>query len=39
LLKFVQFTLTSVVKGGSVAKWLVCWTQAQKGPSSHDAVG
>jgi len=28
--------------GGSVAKWLVCWSQAQKGPGSnrsHDAVG
>ena len=29
-------------KGGSVAEWLVCWTQAQKGPGSNhsrDAVG
>ena len=29
-------------EGGSVAEWLACWTQAQKGPgsnSSHDAVG
>ena len=28
--------------GGSVAKWLECWTQAEKGPGSnrgHDAVG
>ena len=28
--------------GGSVAEWLACWTQAQKGPGSnrsHDAVG
>jgi len=28
--------------GGSVAEWLACWTQAQKGPDSnrsHDAVG
>ena len=27
---------------GSVAEWLVCWTQAQKGPGSNrsrDAVG
>jgi len=27
---------------GSVAKWLACWTQAQKGPGSNrsrDAVG
>jgi len=31
-----------VVKGGSVAEWLACWTQAQKGPGSNrsrDAVG
>ena len=29
-------------KGGSVAEWLACWTQAQKGVSSNrsrDAVG
>jgi len=29
-------------KCGLVAEWLVCWTQAQKGPGSnrsHDAVG
>ena len=27
-------------KGGSVAEWLACWTQAQKGlGSSRDAVG
>jgi len=28
-------------KGGSVAEWLACWTQAQKGPGSNrsaDAV-
>jgi len=28
--------------GGSVAEWLECWTQAQKGPDSNrsrDAVG
>jgi len=28
--------------GGSVAEWLACWTQAQKGPASNcsrDAVG
>jgi len=28
--------------GGSVAEWLACWTQAQKGPGSdrsRDAVG
>ena len=31
-----------VYRGGSVAEWLACWTQAQKGPGSnrsHDAVG
>jgi len=31
-----------IVLGGSVAKWLACWTQAEKGPGSnrsHDAVG
>jgi len=31
-----------VAKGGSVAEWLACWTQAQKGPGSNrsrDAVG
>jgi len=29
-------------KGGSVAEWLACWTQAQKGPGSNrnrNAVG
>ena len=29
-------------RGGSVAEWLACWTQAQKGPvtnRSRDAVG
>jgi len=29
-------------QGGSVAEWLACWTQAQKGPGlnhSRDAVG
>ena len=31
-----------MVWGGSVAEWLACWTQAQKGPGSNrsrDAVG
>ena len=30
------------LEGGSVAEWLACWTQAQKGPGSNrsrDAVG
>jgi len=29
--KHVCFVLY-IVTGGSVAEWLVCWTQAQKGP-------
>jgi len=32
----------SLSQGGSVAEWLACWTQAQKGPGSNrsrDAVG
>ena len=31
-----------VAVGGSVAEWLACWTEAQKGPSSNhscDTVG
>jgi len=31
-----------IVTGGSVAEWIACWTQAQKGPGSNrsrDAVG
>jgi len=31
-----------VAVGGSVAEWLACWTEVQKGPSSNhscDAVG
>ena len=48
----VSYRLTQVVlekrplngcsSSGSVAKWLTCWTQAQKGPGSNrsrDAVG
>jgi len=33
--------VVSVSWGGSVAEWLACWTQAQKGPGSNrsrDAV-
>ena len=33
---------SSSSKGGSVADWLACWTQAQKGPGSNcsrDAIG
>jgi len=32
----------ATIKGGSVAEWLACWTQAQKGLGSnrsHDDVG
>ena len=35
-------TRATLCKGGSVAEWLACWTQAQKGPGwnrSRDAVG
>jgi len=35
-------TRCSSLEGGSVADWLACWTQAQKGPGSNhsrDAVG
>jgi len=37
-----QFSQSRPMLGGSVAEWLACWTQAQKGPSSNrsrDAVG
>ena len=30
------------IQGGSVAEWVACWTQAQKGPGSNrsrDVVG
>ena len=36
-----NITSCSSEKGGSVAEWLACWTQTQKGPgsnSSRDAV-
>jgi len=36
------FIGTARMVGGSVAEWLACWTQAQKGPGSNrsrDAVG
>jgi len=36
------YLLTTVILGGTVAEWLACWTQAQKGMSSNrsrDAVG
>jgi len=36
----LQHTNFGVVVGKMVAKWLVCWTQAQKSPGSNrDAVG
>jgi len=37
-----RFVKRTVPCGGSVAEWLACWTQAQKGPGSNrsrDAVG
>jgi len=37
-----KMSFSSGNKGGSVAEWLACWTQAQKGPGSNrsrDAVG
>ena len=48
--KAIAFNIIGVVfgghgeirKGGSVAEWLACWTQAQKGLGSNrsrDAVG
>jgi len=39
--RVIYFALFSAL-GGSVAEWLACWTQAQKGPGSNrcrDAVG
>jgi len=37
-----RYTCIVHTKGGSVAEWLACWTQAQKGSGSNrsrDAVG
>jgi len=37
-----NLSIIIVALGGSVAEWLACWTQAQKGSGSnrsHDAVG
>ena len=37
----IDINLDRAIKGGSVAEWLACWTQAQKGPGSNrsrDAV-
>jgi len=39
---YFTLLLLSSCKGGSVAEWLACWTQAQKGLGSNrsrDAVG
>jgi len=40
---YAMFYVKSVIRsGGSVAEWLACWTQAQKGLGSSrslDAVG
>jgi len=41
-LKTSFYVFYSCHEGGSVAEWLACWTQAQKGPGSvrsRDAVG
>ena len=42
ILSFLDFALAGVVitctgvnRGGSVAEWLACWTQAQYGPGSN----
>jgi len=38
----VSLLQCATIAGGSVAEWLACWTQAQKGPGlnrSRDAVG
>jgi len=32
---FVRFISSTNIVGGSVAEWLACWTQAQKGPGSQ----
>ena len=37
----IFFCLSPMSRGGSVAEWLACWTQAQKGLGSNrsrDAV-
>ena len=42
LLLRLSFSLLALSSGGSVAEWLACWTQVQKGPGSNrsrDAVG
>jgi len=39
---YLLFSYLLTCMGGSVAEWLACWTQAQKGPGSNrsrDAVG
>jgi len=39
---FITLELRGILNSGSVAEWLACWTQAQKGlgsNSSRDAVG
>jgi len=42
LFQYADLRAPKRLLGGSVAEWLACWTQAQKGPSSNrsrDAVG
>jgi len=39
---YIKNIKLQIARGGSVAEWLACWTQAQKGPGSNrssDAVG
>jgi len=42
LFQYADLRAPKRLLGGSVAEWLACWTQAQKGPGSNrsrDAVG
>ena len=34
-----QIHLVLMISGGSVAEWLVCWTQSQRGPGSNCSRG
>ena len=31
----IDINLDTAIKGGPVAEWLACWTQAQKSPGSN----
>ena len=42
LFELTRYLTQGIMSGGSIAEWLACWTQAQKGPGSNrsrDAVG